>query len=300
MDFRSKLVDEINFVRISPQAYADKLMSYEKNFKDKVFRIPGQTAILTNEGFPAFKEAAKQLKTLKPLPPVTPNQHLNKIAEDSLKYAQNDSQPDLNELIEKYGQIIGAFSQATDFGSSNPELVILNLIVDDGDSNRGNRQNILNSKFKIVGSANGNHKNYKFATVITYARHFFANGEEIGQLSDDCYETGPKKSQKPRISNSFQHVEMITTVNEGKNNNGDYVYVEEKKEVYSASNKDKKKESKHIEPEADDDFNLPEGVIKIDRQEKVVIESGITKKIIKLTKHFEDGTIQTEIFKKTV
>lgn len=298
MDFQAKLIDEINKARVSPQAYAEKLLGFEKNFKDKVFRIPGQTAIMTNEGFAAFKEAAKHLKSIKSLSPLTPNKYLTRIAEDSLQYAQNDTQPDLDSLIDKYGQIIGAFSQATDFGSPNPELVVINLLVDDGDVNRGNRQNILSSKFKIAGAATGSHKQYKYSSIVTFARHFFATGEEVGDLSDECYEKEPKVSNKPRISNSFQHVEVITTVNEGQNDDGDYVYVEETKEVYSSGNKhsNKNKQPKHYDPE--DDFDLPEGVIKIDRQEKVVTENGVTKRIIKLTKHLEDGTIQTEIFKK--
>ena len=99
---------------------------------------------------------------------------------------------DINELddlnidayLSEHGQVVGHFAQAVDFGSSSPELVVINLLVDDGDVNRGNRGNILDTKFKLIGVSTGNHLVYHNCTVLMYARHFFSKGQTIGDLSE--------------------------------------------------------------------------------------------------------------------
>lgn len=261
-NFASELIKEINSVRTHPSDYGKKLLGYEKNFKDKVLRIPGQTAIMTNEGFAAFKEAANFLSKTKAMNPVILNSYLTRIAEDAYalsKDSEGDAGVDLDSLIAKHGQIVGVFSEAIDYGSATAEMVVINLLVDDGDANRGNRANILNPKFKICGIAKGTHKTYKNMTVITYARHFFAKGEDIGQLSDDNYEDSqPSSKAKPRVS----------VVKETKTNDDDF-----------------------------DEMDLPEGCVKIDRSEKIVEEGGKKKKVIKLVKTMEDGSIETEVTK---
>ncbi len=46
----------------------------------------------------------------------------------------------------------------------------------------------------------------------------------------------------------------------------------------------------------DEDFDdLPEGVLKIERSEKIIEEKGVKKKIITLTKYLEDGDIKKEL-----
>lgn len=50
----------------------------------------------------------------------------------------------------------------------------------------------------------------------------------------------------------------------------------------------------------DDDFDLPPGVKSVDKSEKIVIENGKKKKVIKIVKHMEDGSTETEINKETI
>ena len=129
------------------------------------------------------------------------NANLYHISEDSLKEIQKFqdvsqmNELDIDSIIEKHGQVIGAFAQAVDFGSTLAELAIANLFVDDGDQTRGNRQNLLNPKFKLIGVSTGSHKAYQNSTVILFARHFFEKGVKPGDLSDDNYTTeSPKRS----------------------------------------------------------------------------------------------------------
>jgi len=50
----------------------------------------------------------------------------------------------------------------------------------------------------------------------------------------------------------------------------------------------------------DDDFDLPEGVIKIERQEKIVTEGTTKKKITKIKRFKEDGTVEVELLKENI
>ena len=47
-------------------------------------------------------------------------------------------------------------------------------------------------------------------------------------------------------------------------------------------------------------MDLPEGVIKIERQEKIVTEGNVKKKICKIKKFKEDGTVEVEVTKQSI
>ena len=58
---------------------------------------------------------------------------------------------------------------------------------------------------------------------------------------------------------------------------------------------------KNVDPQVnddEDDMDLPEGVTKIERQEKIVTEGNVQKKIIKIKKFKEDGTVEVEVKKQ--
>lgn len=278
--FNQQLLAHINEARTKPKDFATKLRSYEQYFKGNVLRIPNQTGIMTNEGFKAFEEAANFLDKAESIEGLKFHTELTSIAADCLKEIQGFEKPDdvnsmnIDNYISKYGQVIGVYSQAVDFGSGTAELAAINLLCDDGDPNRGNRTNLLNGKFRFVGIAHGEQKAFHHATVLVYVRHFIKQGEDVGQLSDDNYEKPGAKS-------------------DSKGKSG-----QEPKEEKKSQPKEDPAISSQAPP--DDDFDLPEGVVKIERQEKEVVEGGKKKKVIKLKKHMEDGTIETEVFKQNI
>lgn len=281
-----QIIAEINFARSKPKEFAAKLKNYEQYFKGDILRIPGQTAIKTSEGFKAFKEAAETLENANPLGLLCINTHLTKIAEDAFNIIDKSGDADvanninLDDLISKYGQIAGQFSQAVDFGSSTAELVAVNLIVDDGDQNRGNRANILNPKFLIIGVANGKHKTFHHCTVITYARHFIPTGEDPGNLSDDCFEKADLKTEKTETKEKDKINDKVAEPGVTKQKEEiqipKYIYVKE---------------------ESGEDYNLPKGIEKLEKQEKIIVEDGVKRKLIKEKKYFKDGSIDTNIYK---
>jgi hypothetical protein len=287
-EFRLRVITEINQVRTNPQKYAEKIRKYASYFKGKVLKVPEIIPIMTAEGPAAFEEAASFLDNLDKLDPLKYSPGLTHIAHDILTDIQKyDNIDELNDMkldsyINKHGQIVGHLAEAVDFGSSLAELVVINLLVDDGDLTRGNRANIINPKYKIVGVSTGIHPVYHNSTVVIYCRHFYALNEEVGDLSDDNYEPA---SERRKMS-------VVRRSSLGKQ----YVYVDDKETANSNVNLNTKSKT----PDVDDDFDLPEGVSKIERQEKIVEEKGVKKKIVKVTKHMEDGSIVTEIFKEKI
>jgi hypothetical protein len=288
-EFRSKVIEEINEVRKYPQKYAEKIRKFAKYFKGKVLKIPEIIPIMTTEGAKAFEEAAKFLDNHDSRDPLKYSPGLTHVAHEALKDIQKLEDVDqlanlqIEDYIEKHGQVVGHFAQAVDFGSSLAELVVINLLVDDGDLNRGNRSNIIDDKFKLIGVSTGTHSIYHNCTVIMYARHFYSKGDTVDDnLSDDNYENDKITKKKEEIKEINKGLNIVRKSSLGKVK---YVEVDE----------DEGKKN-----EADDDFDLPEGVLKIEKQEKIITEGGVKKKVIKLVKYKEDGTIETEIFKEKI
>ena len=254
-DFTSLIIKEINYIRSNPIDYAKKLLAYEKYFRGNVLYLPNQTPILTSEGFSAYRETSNFLMRTIPTGPLIINSYLTRIAEDILN-SKNDS----DEIISKYGKVVGSYSEIIEEGSETVEILILNLLVDDGDSNRNNRNNLLNKSHRIMGISTKNENNIK-KSCLTFARRFYSKNEDIGDLSDENYDYTVKHNEEEN-----KQIKEIPIRNDNI-------------------------------AEDDDNFELEKGVIKEDRKEKEIEEGGIRKKIIKITRTYEDGTTHSEINK---
>jgi len=200
MSFLPNLINEINNIRKNPSAFADKLLSFKSYFKGNVVKFPGQkVGSQTEEGFAAFEDAAKYLKTCNPVDDIIPSKGLSKIAKDYLDKIGESEINDMGEIeidsiIKKYGNFSGSFSNGMDFGSETPELVAINLVVSDGDPDRGNRDLILNPKLKKIGISTRIHKIYGNLTIIVSCEDFTNNVDK-----DDLENYGGKVilGQKP-------------------------------------------------------------------------------------------------------
>ena len=172
MSFYPKLVNEINSLRRNPPAYGEKLLSFKSCFNGLVVKFPGQrVGMQTNEGFAAFEESAKYLKTMSPICDMVASKGLTNIAKEYLAKMSECSPDDvgnieIDSIIKKYGSFTGTFNNAMDFGSDTPELVVVNLIVSDGDPSRSNRDLLLNPELKRIGIASGTHNEYGNLTIL--------------------------------------------------------------------------------------------------------------------------------------
>ena len=178
MSFYYELFKEMNLVRKDPSGYADKLLGYKSFFKGNVMYVPGgKTGISTEEGFKAFEDAAAFLKTLKPVGELLPSKALGRVANDYLEIIghcdpEKINEIDLDAIINKYGSYSGTFNNAMDFGSSTPELVVISLLVSDGDESRANREFLTNPELKKVGTATGKHDTYGTLTIVVSCTDF--------------------------------------------------------------------------------------------------------------------------------
>ena len=108
---------------------------------------------------------------------MTPSKGLTGIANDLLSNIQN-CEPDeldsinMNQIIEKYGSFGSYFSRAMEFGGENAEQVIMNLLVNDGDKSRSQRDSLLDDNLKVVGIASGKHKYFGNCSIIVSSTTF--------------------------------------------------------------------------------------------------------------------------------
>ena len=273
--FYYELLKELNSLRKNPSLYADKILSYKKYFKGNNLKLPGVEGITqTEEGPAAYDEAAKYLKSIKPLEEVIPSKGLGRIANDYLdkiKSLDPDriDEIDIDIIIKKYGSFIGSLNTATDFGNNNAEFVIVSLIVSDGDYTRNNRDLLLNPELKKVGFSKAKHITYDYLTIITLCSDFRNtfdkdDNEDFGGLLK------PKQENNSYFSTSSAY---ITT-----------------------TSKENVKSSEETRISREDEVLINEiDVVSYERKERLVIERGKTKKKIILMKKFKDGYKKKEV-----
>ena len=180
--FAQKVIEEVNKIRLNPKTYSNKIRGYLSCFQGNVLRIPKQPGLMTNEGPAAYREAADFLLSLPKLQPLTLDNALNSAAQDmaeELSHYEEFEQMDAinrDSILEKYGRYEGQFGESTDFGSMSPEMVVVNLLVDDGNKSRGNRKMLFKETYRKIGCGSAPHSTYKSVTVIMYATNFIPGG----------------------------------------------------------------------------------------------------------------------------
>jgi hypothetical protein len=287
-DFNEDLITEINLLRTNPKKYAKTISKYMNYFKGKLLCLPESNAgIQTEEGVEAFKEAVDFLNKQQKIEPLKPSKGLCRIAEDFISiYQKPDSgdlaNKDMEEIINKYGSFAGSFSRAMDFGGETPEMAIINLVVSDGDASRGQRESLLSTEIQKIGVANGKHDTYRHCSAIITCTEF--------ENTFDKDDNGLLTEVKPtNIKKNESIKEDYRSKRELKENNYD-----KKNEV-----KDKKHDNDN-KNQSDGKEELPPGVASINKTEKVIVEDGDKKKVIKIIKIMEDGSKQIETVKEIV
>ena len=264
--FSAEVANELNKLRTSPHTYSKKIRDYKKFFKGTVLRLPGSNVgIQTQEGAAAYEEAAEFLDKHKNINSLKLYKPLCLIAKDFLTEVQTTdisevNQIDLENIIGKYGNFSGAFSRAIDFGGTEPEMVISNLLVSDGDESRSQRVSMFNDNLNLIGVATGKHTQYGQCTVILTCTNF-------------------------------------TCINPDDNK---YIVEEKEPTLINQPTKLKSKNPTSSHKQNFEDPECPEGVRKVVKSESEVVEGGKRKKIIKTVKYMEDGSVQTEIEKETI
>lgn len=290
-DFNEDLIMEINLLRTNPKKYAKTISKYMNYFKGKLLCLPESNAgIQTEEGVEAFKEAVDFLNKQPKIEPLKPSKGLCRIAEDFISIYQKPESGDLankdmEEIINKYGSFAGSFSRAMDFGGETPEMAIINLVVSDGDPSRGQRESLLSTEIKKIGVANGKHDTYRHCSAIITCTEF--------ENTFDKDDNGLLTEVKPNNIKKNENIkEDYRSNKELRENNYD-----KKNELKDKKDKKQDKDNKN---QSDGKEELPPGVASINKTEKIIVEDGEKKKVIKIIKVMEDGSKQIETVKEIV
>jgi hypothetical protein len=181
--FAQKVIEEVNKIRLNPKTYSNKIRGYLSCFQGNVLRIPKQPGLMTQEGPSAYREAADFLLSLPKLQPLTLDNALTSAAQEMANelshYDEFEQMNNINRerILEKYGHYEGQFGESTEFGSMTPEMVVVNLLVDDDNKSRSNRKMLFKETYRKIGCGSAPHNTYKSVTVIMFATNFIPGGD---------------------------------------------------------------------------------------------------------------------------
>ncbi|MCA9514210.1 MAG: CAP domain-containing protein, partial [Myxococcales bacterium] len=174
------ILDEMNRFRADPVGYARKLERLRPYYDGKILRVPGMAPIMTTEGVAALDEAIAVLKKSRPVGQLRPSAGLARAAAShAADLGDNDfvghegtdgSTPD--SRARRFGTWGGVIAENITFGSETAEDVVIDLLVDDGVSDRGHRDLMLADDVHVAGVACEEHPTYRLACVVDYAGTF--------------------------------------------------------------------------------------------------------------------------------
>jgi len=178
------IVREINIARTNPKGYASFLEEWKRYYDGKLLKISGERTIMTEEGAIAVDEAIGFVRSMNPLPPLSPSRGMSWGARDHVKDQRSSvsvghrgsdgSQP--WDRVNRYGTWEKSIGENISYGSGKARNIVTYFIVDDGVSGRGHRKNIFNPEFRVIGVACGHHGTFGTVCAITFAGGYQEGG----------------------------------------------------------------------------------------------------------------------------
>jgi len=180
-DLAGQVLAEMNLARTKPRTYAGFLRKFRGQFRGKDYVLPGSTPLIqTSEGVKAVDEAVKFLSRQKPLPPLAWSDGLASAAAElaeeqgrtgALGHTGRQS-GGMRERIERHGKWERQIAENIGYGPKDARNMVMQLIIDDGVTDRGHRKNTFGTAFGVVGVACGPHPEFGSMCVIDFAGGF--------------------------------------------------------------------------------------------------------------------------------
>ncbi len=156
-DYPQRILELINKVRQDPNAYADIIEDsikniYENNNEadDKKAKIvyKNRVKVALSRGTPAFKEAANELRTLKPMGSLELKKEICvPLPENEIQLNDSNFLREQVKVVRKKEKINVFFKDTVKI----PDVSFLLMIVDDNKNAGKKRKAVLNPEFKYIG-----------------------------------------------------------------------------------------------------------------------------------------------------
>ena len=149
--------EEINKARTNPKEYAEKyLLPYVKN----------------GSASAAMTECINEMKAMQPLPPLKFGKGLALAAKEWVNMqgpGGGVGHGNLGERLHKHGLHPHTRSENISYGYNDARMIVIKLLEDNSDPDRGHRKNILSRAYTHVGIGFGAHTRYGYMCVQDFA-----------------------------------------------------------------------------------------------------------------------------------
>ena len=230
--FGLQVLNEINFARMHPDEFVEKLEElYNSIRNDNCLYVEGIPFLYTNLK-ESLEDAIDFLTHQKPLKGLIYNKTITQacdylldelIIHDGLD--DNDSNRySLENRLSKFGEPLGQTYELIDYGMFDPEFIVINFILCDGDEQKYERNVIFNSKIKFLGIAASILPSDKICTVINFCEEFYDKYESIPiDIQMKYKKSAPKYTTKTIKSYSNQMEPGKQNLNNPKAEEKDYL-----------------------------------------------------------------------------
>lgn len=163
----ARVLEEINFARTQPQAYARIVAAAAARQRSSSARA-------------AAREAVRHLERMKPVAPLDFSPGLSAaaalhVADAGPRGARGHRGSGFSSpwsRMDRFGRRYGTAAENICYGSEDPRSIVVRQLIDAGVWSRGHRRNILSPAFAVAGVAHGHHAGYGTMCVIDFAACF--------------------------------------------------------------------------------------------------------------------------------
>ncbi|MEM9806388.1 MAG: CAP domain-containing protein [Cyanobacteria bacterium P01_D01_bin.56] len=191
-ELENYVVDELNSLRTSPNAYAGMLEGRRQFYYENWLELPGED-LAQNVRVSAVNEAIDFLRSQTPLPPLSVSSGMSRASQDHVddqgstgKYFGHtgDDGSGYWDRLARYGTVrCGMHENVSYFDSriaedtqTEAQIAVVELLISDGQRQAGERDNIFNPEFQVMGVACGPHGDFlREMCDITYAAAYLEN-----------------------------------------------------------------------------------------------------------------------------
>lgn len=173
------VIAEMNRCRQNPKDYAETALKkrLECFVDETVYLDANGNRIVTSEGRRRVLEAISELRGMQPVDPLAYDEeltnaarfHCSDIGPSGLTGHNSSDGTSMTDRLKRYVKDRMSWGENIEFGSSNAEDIVVNLVIDDGVPSRGHLRNIMESSYHRAGAAIGPHQQYRFMCVIDFS-----------------------------------------------------------------------------------------------------------------------------------